>query len=1159
MNGGLAGMDLPWCGALQSDQVTEAGPTGVLPVAECSTSAGLAAKSVQISNVGLVQGGRSIAGCSSSAGLAGNSDFEVGDSSLKGAALELVEKPPVDSFEGLLEKLSSCADLAEFGVWLAWGLKLKLFSPMGSFAGPPQTAGRPVRSGGLFPLPVIFPEFEGSCEPGLAAMKSREVAIGCWQALGAAAANKLYGCSLDGTLRKPGKVHRAAFKVLSDRIGRFLDGSSQFDLDFSKICSELKERKISYTGEEIAQPVALSVEQIETGLPPIGHGGSVELVKFLKGRTRYLMENPLECVLPEKEWGSSPLQARVHIRRGEELKLFGLLESRGVIKWVPADTAFATSRGPILNGLFGVVKQGRFTSTQLPVLRVIMNLIPANSILSIIHGDINCLPSASSWIPLVISEQGELCMSQGDMSCAFYLFSVPSQWQTFMCFNFTTDGSSIGLQKGTLYRPACLVLPMGWSSSVGVMQQASREILLSFGFPPHLELKKGSPLPSWFTQVLEATTPDRAWWQVYLDNFMAADAEGQGCQSVNGHLQSLAMRAWESAGILSAEDKQVLSSTEVVELGVRLDGSRGLLGVSPERLLKTLLASVYFLQKPRWDKKLAQIILGRWVFVLQFRRAGMGCLSRSRETVESPWPNPQQVLRLHREVLALMCLAPLLQTDLKAEYDHVVSCSDASEVGGASACSTGLTWSGKSLVSFSSDQRLQPIARPILLISVFNGMGGMFRIYDVLGIKVDGRISVDISRTANRVTRSTWPNVMELHDITELKKDDVWSWANAHPRIEEVHVMAGFPCVHLSSVRSGRQNLSGDGSKLFWNLLTILSWIQEIFGSYCRVKFCVENVASMDEDARREISACLGIVPIKLDPADVLPTSRPRLAWCSEELYQMEGLQLWSERDYFRAVVDCPGVPVASWIRPGWKWEGEEQGIKFPTFMKAIRRERPPPSPAGFHRAAPETLQRWREDEFRFPPYQYAAKFLVSHTVEPSRTLDSSEREILLGFGPGHTRTCMSASEAKRSSVAYEDARKSLCGDSYAILSFAIMASQMCAHLVPRMKPSQIVQRLGLAPGASCHPDVVVPMSRWLSYGGDPDQAPGDVHELVKCLGLTVNHTGCDVRVSTGQLLGRKSPAHGSVRSWWWQWKHLFKVRWVRGSHINFFGNANDS
>ena len=52
-------------------------------------------------------------------------------------------------------------------------------------------------------------------------------------------------------------------------------------------------------------------------------------------------------------------------------------------------------------------------------------------------------------------------------------------------------------------------------------------------------------------------------------------------------------------------------------------------------------------------------------------------------------------------------------------------------------------------------------------------------------------------------------------------------------------------------------------------------------------------------------------------------------------------------------------------------------------------------------------------------------------------------------------------------------------------------------------------------------------------------------------LGLQVNHTGSDVRVLTGEPMSKRG-SHGSLRAWWWQWKHLFKVRWVDPSHINF-------
>ena len=218
--------------------------------------------------------------------------------------------------------------------------------------------------------------------------------------------------------------------------------------------------------------------------------------------------------------------------------------------------------------------------------------------------------------------------------------------------------------------------------------------------------------------------------------------------------------------------------------------------------------------------------------------------------------------------------------------------------------------------------------------------------------------------------------------------------------------------------------------------------------------------------------------------------------------------------------------------------------------MKSMVRDRPPPHPAGLSKSSLGAQHRWQTDQFRFPPYQYEEKFLMHHLDAPPRALDSTERELLLGLGPGHTSTCRAASVAKANWTAYEDSRKSLCGDSFAVSSFAIMASAMCASWAPRMKPSQIINRLGLAPGASAHPSIRVPLGRWLAYGGDADQGyPED--QLVRQLGLQVNHTGSDVRVLTGEPMSKRG-SHGSLRAWWWQWKHLFKVRWVDPSHINF-------
>lgn len=138
----------------------------------------------------------------------------------------------------------------------------------------------------------------------------------------------------------------------------FLNDECPVDFSFDDVVKDSKEKKISYTGEELSQPLPLSKAQIEAGLPPPGHGGSVPLLPFLVGRTRYLIENPSETLLPPCDRGAAPCQARVRIQAGGELEVFELLRERGVINWFPDDQVFSDERGKYLSGFFGVVKPG---------------------------------------------------------------------------------------------------------------------------------------------------------------------------------------------------------------------------------------------------------------------------------------------------------------------------------------------------------------------------------------------------------------------------------------------------------------------------------------------------------------------------------------------------------------------------------------------------------------------------------------------------------------------------------------------------------------------------------------------------------------------------------------------------------------------------------
>ena len=86
------------------------------------------------------------------------------------------------------------------------------------------------------------------------------------------------------------------------------------------------------------------------------------------------------------------------------------------------------------------------------------------------------------------------------MQAEFYQFRLPEGWEPFMCFNYSVVGDRIGLDPQKLYRPSCRVLPVGWTSFVGIMQQISKQVLLMRGLSPDDDLQKMQGIPRWFTQ-----------------------------------------------------------------------------------------------------------------------------------------------------------------------------------------------------------------------------------------------------------------------------------------------------------------------------------------------------------------------------------------------------------------------------------------------------------------------------------------------------------------------------------------------------------------------------------------------------------------------------------------------------------------------------------
>ena len=187
------------------------------------------------------------------------------------------------------------------------------------------------------------------------------------------------------------------------------------------------------------------------------------------------------------------LQSRVHVRAGEELSLAKLLVSRRICTWVPDKEVLRFRGEKVLNGMFGIAKS-KILSNGESSQRCIMNLIPSNSVLRPIRGRVHQLPHICQWLHVTVSEQEEVRLCQSDMVSAFYLFSVGEDWARQLCFNLSATEAQLGFEKAKrkeVFYLGCRVLPMGWSSAVGVMQCIAEEVLFRGSFPRDTLCRRG--------------------------------------------------------------------------------------------------------------------------------------------------------------------------------------------------------------------------------------------------------------------------------------------------------------------------------------------------------------------------------------------------------------------------------------------------------------------------------------------------------------------------------------------------------------------------------------------------------------------------------------------------------------------------------------------
>ena len=227
-----------------------------------------------------------------------------------------------------------------------------------------------------------------------------------WLFLSIVFLNRLHSCRAlsFGSWRK---MHQIPVSSLKLTIQRALAQDTDVPRTVSEVEKELSGRFLSYSGEEVPKMEVLTVSQVLPALPPEGHGGCIDAVSWVRGRTHIFLKNPWDCVLPETEVPmDAKLKAKVHVVESDKLALAELLVSRGVCTWTKREKVFRYRGQMVLNGLFGVAKSTILPSG-LPTLRVIMNLIPSNGVLCQLRGLVGELPGICQYMSIFLGPEEE--------------------------------------------------------------------------------------------------------------------------------------------------------------------------------------------------------------------------------------------------------------------------------------------------------------------------------------------------------------------------------------------------------------------------------------------------------------------------------------------------------------------------------------------------------------------------------------------------------------------------------------------------------------------------------------------------------------------------------------------------------------------------------
>eukprot|EP00435_Cladocopium_sp_Y103_P053819 s178_g17.t1 len=939
--------------------------------------------------------------------------------------------------------------------------------------------------------------------------------------------NSLNGEGLEG----PGEASEYQVKVLSglledcNRVSGWV--SKDPDLSWKAF---FRVKGVDYKGEEVLTAQHMRWENVAPALPL--EVGSVPLEQVLDYGCKHYVLNFEDYLLdPSDQVAVKP--PRVMVPPEDWDQFCSNLLRLGVFGRVHEDEIPRIKGQRLLNGLFGVSKHEYAGTTE--IMRVIMNMIPVNSVVRGIEGDVSTLPSWAGMAPLHLQPHEQLVVSSEDVRAFFYIFRIPKNWHPYLAFNRPLS-PELGGEKAGLWYPCSAVLPMGFKNSVSLAQAVHRFIVNRAlrnvpSQSSESELRKDRPFST-----------ANPLHRIYLDNFDELEkTSAETAKVISGQVSALTQSLQETylaLGVPRHPKKGVARQLRAEVQGAIVDGELGLAFPKPEKVLRYMQLAKLLLEEGYSTQKQMQIVGGGLVYLAMFRRPLLGGLNHVWQFILDCEGYPPVVRfriphDVQHELARFLGLVPLAYMNFRCQLSEIVTASDASEKGGGITASCGLTPMG---VVASDCQIRGDVMEPedipgVLTIGLFDGIGALRVAADALGWNVLGHISVEKSKEASRVVESQFPNTLLVANVEEVDHEMVRSWAQKYSQIALVVLGAGPPCQGVSGLNAARKGaLRDERSSLFVHVDRIRSLVKQYF-PWAQVKSLMENVASMDQADEDVMSASFGDAPWFIDASGLSLAHRPRLYWVDWEFTPHPDVKIGTTSIGRKSVSMNVELDDAQFLTPGWK---RCTVGKFPTFTTSRPRDSPGYKPAGLHQCNVEELAAWKADKHRFPPYQYQRKDCVENKRGVTRLPSIQEREVMMGFPKDFTANCLPKAEQQNSYCT--DVRLSLIGNSWNVSVVAWLLSQLGSLLGLNavLSPEEIVQRT--SPG--CTANLQTFLRRPPMVDVKCSDSPNKALKLVTKLCTMVSLKGEDLLLqSATEDVTRYHRLRASIPARLWAWK----------------------